>query len=283
METFVFIGSSVVSSFAAKTATAPLERIKVLKQSQLYYTEKNYHSLHHSVKHIIQQEGWKGLFKGNMVNIVRTLPAYMIKFPMNDITKKYVMKYRNKTSLNFSEKLYIGLFTGGFQILITYPMDFLKTRISLDKQMSSSVQNNSLFQYSQMIMKKEGIMGFYRGFSPAILTYPIYVGLQMSLFYQFREKQHDLFTSGVMAGIISQTIAYPGDTIKKQMQNNGLHGEKKYNHIIHCIRSLYFQYGIRGFYTGLSINLLKCMPGSAIQFAVYEWVKNKGLNYLNSK
>ena len=38
----------------------------------------------------------------------------------------------------------------------------------------------------------------------------------------------DLFTSGIMAGVISQTIAYPGDTIKKQMQNNGISGKKKY-------------------------------------------------------
>ena len=166
MEIFVFIGASIVSSFSTKTATAPLERIKILKQSQLYYGKKTYHSLDHSIKHIINNEGWKGLFKGNMVNIARTLPAYMIKFPLNDVTKKYVMNHKNKTSLSFSEKLSIGVFTGVFQIIITYPMDFLKTRISLDQKMSS-LQNNSVFHYSRMILKKDGIVGFYKGFTPA--------------------------------------------------------------------------------------------------------------------
>ena len=78
MENIVYIGSSICSAICSKTSTAPLERIKVLKQSQFYYKNSNYNTLLGSFSYIYKNEGFYGLFKGNLINIYRVFPAYIL-------------------------------------------------------------------------------------------------------------------------------------------------------------------------------------------------------------
>ena len=75
--------------------------------------------------------------------------------------------------------------------------------------------------------------------------------------------------------MIAQTLMYPGDTIKRQMQLNGIPGvAKQYKSIPHCIKVMYQQYGIRGYYPALHINIIKAIPGAGIQFWVYDHCKD---------
>ena len=48
--------SSIASAITTKTAIAPLERLKLLKQSQLYYKSNIYRNMSQSFRHIYQQE-----------------------------------------------------------------------------------------------------------------------------------------------------------------------------------------------------------------------------------
>ena len=280
MENIVYIGSSICSAICSKTSTAPLERIKVLKQSQMYYKNNNYNTLLGSFSYIYKNEGFYGLFKGNLINIYRVFPAYILKFPLNDFGKNKLMKYKNTDKLTFDNKLIIGTLAGLLQIGVTYPLDFLKTRISLDKDMIKN-NNNSVFKYTLDVLKNErgGFLSFYKGFLPAATTYPLYVGFQMSIFYHFKEQEYNVLVSGALAGIISQTLMYPGDTLKKQMQLNGINNnKKKYKNVIDCIKYIYRNQGIRGYYPGLWVNIIKSVPGSAIQFLVYDYCREYGLS-----
>ena len=84
--------------------------------------------------------------------------------------------------------------------------------------------------------------------------------------------------------MISQTAMYPGDTIKRHMQINGLDGnQKKYNNLRGCIKYIYKNYGIRGFYPALRINLIKCVPEASIQFMIYDYCKEFGIKYIQMK
>jgi len=212
MENLIYINSSIISAIFCKTSIAPFERLKILKQSQMQYNIKTYDkSIFDSLSYIYKNEGLRGLYKGNLINIMRVLPTYAIKFPLNDVGKKILLKKNNKSVLSFNEKLQAGLFTGLTQIIITYPINFIRTRISLDNKMISN--NNNLIKYTNYVFKNEGIRSFYKGFTPSLLSYPIYVGLQMSLFSELYENNFNMFLSGSLAGLLAQTITYPGDTI----------------------------------------------------------------------
>lgn len=281
MDKFVYIGSSMITAIVNKTAIAPFERLKMLKQSEVYYNYNNYNkNIYDSFKYIYRQEGFTGLYKGNLINIYRVLPAYLLKFPLNDIGNKYLLKKKNNNNLKYYEKLGVGIFSGAIQVSLTYPLDFLRTRLSLDKNMFD-LYNKNLIQYAKHIIETEKIINLYKGYTTSILLYPIYVGLQFSIYGQCRENNLNTFLSGGIAGLLAQTIAFPGDVIKRQLQLNGVNNNKnKYNGMIDCIHKIYIKEGIPGFYTGLKINIIKCIPGAAIQFTVYDYCKNIGNKYL---
>jgi solute carrier family 25 (mitochondrial phosphate transporter), member 23/24/25/41 len=320
LNNIVYICSSIISGVVNKTAIAPLERLKILKQSEKFYTNNfknnsnkinknniyktNYNnSILNSLKYIYKNEGFTGLYKGNLINITRVLPGYILKFPINDITTNYILKYKkdknninvklnkndlklvnkyydNEIKLSYSEKFGVGVFSGLTQISLTYPLDFLRTRYSLDKNMLKN-HDKTFFQYTKYVLKTEKFFSLYKGGSMSIFTYPIYVGLQFSIFNHCKENNINVFLSGALAGLIAQTLAFPGDVIKRQLQLNGVNNtKKKYKSVFDCIRKIYLVNGIRGYYTGLGVNIIKCIPGASIQFVVYDYCKEYGLNLI---
>jgi hypothetical protein len=58
------------------------------------------------------------------------------------------------------------------------------------------------------------------------------------------------------------------------MQNNGAGGAPRvYRNSIHCTAMIWQNEGVRGFFKGSWTNTVRAVPGAAIQFAAYEWMK----------
>ena len=267
---FAYSISSLISAICTKTTVAPLERIKLLKQTQLYYSSKNYNTLFSSIKFIYQNEGFKGFYRSNLANINRIMPAYVLKFPLNKTYKK-IFKTNNKP-LTYKQLLVSGIAAGLNQILLTYPLDVIRTRMSLDNKMTKNY--NNITKCTMNIIKQEGVLSLYKGLSISASTYPLYVGLQFSIYEKLKNNTNNIILSGGIAGIIAQTLMYPGDTIKRQMQINGLDNTKKqFVTLRQCIKYIYNTHGFKGFYPALGINLVKAVPEASIQFLVYDYCK----------
>ena len=253
------------SAIVTKSAVAPLERIKLLKQSQSYYSSQNYTGLFQSIRYIRKSEGFSGFYRGNYSNIIRITPAYLLKFPLNEFYKK---KIGNSTP---GQLLASGVAAGFTQVCLTYPLDVMRTRMSLDHHMTSNY--NKYFSCAKNIYHMEGIKGLYKGFPISAISYPMYVGIQFSMYETLSQNGYSYFSAPI-AGMIAQSLMYPGDTIKRQLQINGLDNTKsKFRNPIHCIIQMYRTLGFRGFYAGFGINLLKAIPEVSIQFSVYELIK----------
>jgi len=269
---FSYLTSSTISAITTKTVVAPLERVKILKQVQSYYSHENYTNIFQSLKHIYKNEGFKGYFKGNLSNITRVIPNYAIKFPMNDIYRNILKKILKINNLNYFQLLSCGILSGLNSVILTFPLDLARTRMTLDKNMADYT---SLFDCGKKIVKKEGILALYKGISISCVTSPLYIGLQLSLYDEFKNNWFDnKLLSGACAGIIAQSLMYPGDTIKRQLQINGLDGnKKKYNNLHGCIKHIYKIYGIRGFYPAVGTNMIKSIPETSVQFFIYDYCK----------
>lgn len=83
--------------------------------------------------------------------------------------------------------------------------------------------------------------------------------------------------SGGLAGILSQTAAYPFEIIRRRLQVSTLSPRKLYDHKFQSISSIasiiYKERGWRGFFVGLSIGYIKVTPMVACSFFVYERMK----------
>ena len=268
--------SSFTTAIFTKTIVAPLTRIKVLKQIESYHSTTKYNNFSGSIKYIYNNEGFPGFYKGNMINIYRAIPNYCLKFPLNDIYLKSIIKnnkYKSIKDLPFNELFKAGIFTGSIQTTIMYPIDVIRTRIIQDNDMIN--RKTTIIKCFNNTIRKEGFKSLYNGFTPAILTSPLYIGLQLSLYQSFRNREDILSNSliaGGLSGIISQSIMYPGDTIKRHLQINGFN-KKKYNNIKDCIYTIYKNENIAGFYKGIKLNSIKSLPEIAIKFTIYEYIK----------
>lgn len=58
------------------------------------------------------------------------------------------------------------------------------------------------------------------------------------------------------------------------MQTDGMHGERKlYKGAWHCFFQILRKEGIKTLFAGLNANVVRGIPGAAIQFATYDGMK----------
>ncbi|KAA0148196.1 hypothetical protein FNF27_03148 [Cafeteria roenbergensis] len=292
-----------------KTSIAPLERIKILMQLEgmTHAADRKYTSLFQSLKTVLREEGVLSLWKGNGANVVRVVPVYALKFAFNDEFKAIVRRFRaeqsaaavaaggaaTRTKLSFGERIAAGTMAGMFQIVVTYPLEVTRTRLTLGPGLG--LQYKGILDCMRKTVRSEGLAGLYKGLGPTILSGAPYVGLQMTGYDTVKNfatqfdalsrvdektgKRRPILVAsllcGALAGVIAQTITYPGDTLRRRMQTNGANGAPRvYKNTMHCLRATVANEGVAGLYRGVVTNAVRAIPGAAIQFMSYEALKS---------
>ena len=150
----------------------------------------------------------------------------MLKFPLNEFYRDIFGKD------NFTNLLFSGISAGLTQTAITYPLDVMRTRMTIDNQMTKNY--NGYIKCCKNIIKNEGIGGLYKGLVVNFTTYPLYVGLQFSIYETCIGEDFGIF-SGAIAGVIDYVSGYG-----TQMQINGLDNtDKKVSGLIDCIKFIH--------------------------------------------
>jgi len=226
---------------------------------------------------VIREEGVLALWKGNGANVLRVIPVYGLKFAFNDSIKAIVAG-PSKKKLTTGELLWVGTLAGLLQTALTYPLETVRTRLTLGPE--QGVKYNGIIDCFKQMIKTEGVRGLFKGFGPTMISGAPYTGIQMTTYELFKRATpgDTLFwqlTNGAMSGLIAQTITYPGDTIRRRMQNNGAGGAPKiYRNSFHCTAETWKNEGFRGFFKGAWTNTVRAVPGAAVQFAAYEFFKD---------
>jgi len=149
----------------------------------------------------------------------------------------------------------------------------------------------------QALVPRAGFANFYRGFSATIMGMLPYAGVsflthdtagdllrspaisQYTTLPKLENSPIDkpaplrywaqLFAGGV-AGLVSQTSAYPLEVIRRRMQVGGAVGDGQRLNIAETARMIFRERGFKGFWIGLSIGYVKVVPMAAVSFYVYE-------------
>ena len=123
----------------------------------------------------------------------------------------------------------------------------------------------------------------FKGFGPTMVSGAPDTGIQMTSYELLKRSAPSdsviwQLVSGAVSGLLAQTVTYPGDTVRRRMQNNGAGGAPKiYRHSLHCTSMILRHEGVAGFFKGSWTNTVRAVPGAAVQFAAYEFCK-KALN-----
>lgn len=286
---FIFPSYGKIYGVLTKNVVARIERVKLLYQTPGYYSTTKYLVASQPIIKILKNDGIKGLYYGNCKNIIRIFPTYSLKFIFNDIYKSLFIKDQKKVNISFKHLFFTGMFSGLSQSTITYPLETIKKRMLIDNVIS---KNNTVLKCIKNTLKKNGIKGFYQGYIITIVSKPLYVGLQMSLYDIFRNKLNNSnhindksyikknspilsMFAGASAGFIAQISTYWLIVIKKHMKLNMVNRKNKTLNYFRCIQNIYINKGIKGFYIGIIMDSVKRIPEVALQFTFYDICKKK--------
>lgn len=279
-----------IAGATGKTSAAPVERLKVLFQVGGGTNKPK--SMAAAFRTIVQTEGVKGLWKGNMVNCLRIFPHRGVLFSCNDL-------YRKKLGDLGVEKRYLGFVTGSLAgmtaTMATYPMDLVRTQ----RAGHYGVESLGMCGMLKHNYQTAGIRGLYRGIGVTLLTALPYEGLKFGLYPLLKEKLPaqlmgintrddsgklktlSMVLCGGTAGCIAGTITYSNDTARRILQIAGRPGgSENYPRLVSATEAYKYIYrtgGVRGFYAGLWPNLIRMIPNIGVEFAIFESLKRNVL------
>ncbi|XP_034044452.1 mitochondrial brown fat uncoupling protein 1 [Thalassophryne amazonica] len=144
----------------------PTDVVKVRFQAQINLdgVARRYSGTMQAYKHIFQNEGLRGLWKGTLPNITRNALVNCTELVTYDLIKEAILRHKL-----MSDNLpchFVSAFGAGFvTTVIASPVDVVKTRY----MNSPPGLYKSAINCAWIMMTKEGPTAFYKGFMPSFL------------------------------------------------------------------------------------------------------------------
>lgn len=241
-----------------------------------------------TIRHILQNEGITGLWKGNVPAELMYVSYAALQFTTYRSLSMALEQVAGEKTLNKSLESFIaGAGAGATATAATYPLDLLRTRFAAQ---GTERVYTSLFRAVKDIHRDEGAKGFFRGLGPGLAQIVPFMGLFFAIYESLRTPlaQYNLpfgsgdATAGVIASVIAKTGVFPLDLVRKRIQVQGP-TRAKYVHknipvydmgAVKAIRMIVAREGFRGLYRGLTVGLFKAAPASAVTVWTYERVLN---------
>lgn len=128
--------SGGIAGVCAKTIAAPVERVKLLMQTQHSNPDitEHYKSIGDCIRKVYKNEGFLAFWRGNGVNCIRYFPTQALNFSFKDFFRAHFNPYNPKTDPKryFLGNILSGGMAGAASSIFVYPLDFARTRLSTD-------------------------------------------------------------------------------------------------------------------------------------------------------
>ena len=278
-----------VSGAVAKTATAPIERVKLLIQTQdanpkiISGEVARYTGIVDCFTRVAREQGIGAFWRGNLTNIIRYFPTQAFNFAFKDSIKAMFPKADKKTE--FGKFFLINMASGGLagagSLMIVYPLDYARTRLASDVG-SGKAQFNGLVDCIVKTVRGSGIGGLYNGIGVSITGIIPYRGVYFGLFdtlsgyNPYQKSENGFFRAGSkfvcaqVSAISAGYASYPFDTVRRrlQMQSEKPKDEWIYNGTIDCFQKIMKEEGVGALFKGAGANALRTV-GAALVLVLY--------------
>ncbi|KAL2829297.1 mitochondrial carrier domain-containing protein [Aspergillus cavernicola] len=293
----------------SRTATAPLDRLKVYLIAKTESTStaiseakggapikaagRASKTLVDAVKELWRAGGIRSLFAGNGLNVVKVMPESAIKFGAYESAKRAFARlegHNDPKRLQPTSQFLSGGFGGMVAQCFVYPLDTLKFRMQCEIVEGGLKGNRLIAATARKVWNKNGMFGFFRGLPLGLIGMFPYAAIDLSTFEYLKRAvlarqarlqgchEDDIPLSNLITGAIgaisggaSASVVYPLNVLRTRMQAQGtvLH-PATYDSIGDVARKTIQSEGLRGFYKGITPNLLKVAPAVSISYIVYE-------------
>nr|GAT50576.1 mitochondrial NAD transporter [Mycena chlorophos] len=296
------------SGFIASVATCPLDVVKTKLQAQRAVAgHHGYEGIVETVKSIWKHDGVRGYYRGLGPTILGYLPTWAIYFSVYDTIKTHFGE-PPLGATPAQERLYPAAQVKGYQPVIrehpwslhilsamsagaasticTNPLWVIKTRFMT--QSRQEVRYKHTLDAALTIYRSEGISAFYRGLVPSLLgishvvvQFPLYE--QLKLWAQGNSQvpasTGSILLCSAVAKMTASVVTYPHEVVRTRLQtqrrplaesSDGLLTQLERGGIVQTTGRLIRNEGWKSLYKGLSVNLIRTVPNSAVTMLSYE-------------
>lgn len=277
-----------VAGAVSRTVVSPLERLKILFQIQGVGREEYKLSIWKALGKMWREEGWRGFMRGNGTNCIRIVPYSAVQFGSYNFFKRFAEPSPG-AELTPLRRLICGGVAGITSVTFTYPLDIVRTRLSIQSASFSELGNRGMGEklpgmfrtMVKMYRNEGGLIALYRGIIPTVAGVAPYVGLNFMTYESVRKyltpegdknpSSYRKLLAGAISGAVAQTFTYPFDVLRRRFQINTMSGMGyRYKSTWDAVRVILMEEGFRGFYKGIVPNLLKVAPSMASSWLSFE-------------
>ncbi|KAL2643146.1 hypothetical protein R1flu_010733 [Riccia fluitans] len=259
LDAYKYLLAGGIAGAVSRTATAPLDRLKVLLQVQIEAPTRK--GVIGGLSHMYTEGGVLAFFRGNGINVLKVAPEQAIKFYAFELLKDYVVGTDNngkKNDIGPFGRLIAGGCAGAVAQTVIYPMDLVKTR--LQTFACEGGKPPSLTSLSRDVWIREGPRGFYRGLVPSLLGMVPYAGIDLAAYETLRDwtshvvgKDNDpgrfiQLGCGTVSGALGATCVYPLQLVRTRMQAQCPRSQVQYTGMFDVFQKTYKIEGLKGFY-----------------------------------
>jgi solute carrier family 25 (adenine nucleotide translocator) protein 4/5/6/31 len=282
-----------VSGGIAKTITAPIERVKLIIQTQDANPRirsgevPRYTGIVNCFSRVSSEQGIAAFWRGNLTNVIRYVPTQAFNFAFKDTFKKMFPRYNPKTQFwhFFLVQMASGATAGAACLMIVYPLDYARTRLASDVGAGKRDFNGLTDCLVKTARGPKGILGLYNGFGVSVIGIIPYRGVYFGMYDSLREMnpyKSDFGVVGIaskfavaqVTAITAGYASYPFDTVRRRLQMQSEKPQDKwvYKGTAHCFAKVLKDEGLTAFFKGAGANALRTV-GSAMVLVLYDQFK----------
>lgn len=283
-----------ISGAVAKTATAPIERVKLIIQTQDANPKiksgevKRYTGIVDCFARVYKEQGLGAFWRGNFTNVIRYFPTQAFNFAFKDSIKALFPKYSSKTDFGmfFLVNMASGGLAGAGSLCIVYPLDYARTRLASDVGSGQKTFNGLADCLIKTTKGPGGVLALYNGFGVSVAGIIPYRGVYFGMYDSLLginpyKKDSNNFIRLTSTFAIAQATAitagyasYPFDTIRRrlQMQSEKPKAEWLYKGTMDCFAKIVKDEKVTALFKGAGANALRTV-GSALVLVLYGEIK----------
>ncbi|KAM5546656.1 folate transporter 1, chloroplastic [Rosa sericea] len=284
--------AGAVAGFATVAAMHPLDVVRTRFQVNdgRISNLPTYKNTANAIFTIARLEGLRGLYAGFSPAVIGSTVSWGLYF-------FFYGRAKQRYSKNGDEKLSPGLHlasaaeAGALVSLCTNPIWLVKTRLQLQTPLHQTRPYSGFYDALRTIMREEGFASLYKGLGPSLFLVS-HGAIQFTAYEELRKVIVDLKSKqgtsnsgssdtvlnsldyaalGASSKVAAILLSYPFQVIRSRLQQRpSSEGIPRYMDSWHVIRETARFEGVRGFYRGITPNLLKNVPAASITFIVYE-------------
>jgi solute carrier family 25 (adenine nucleotide translocator) protein 4/5/6/31 len=274
------------SGAVAKTITAPIERIKLVVQTQDANPKirsgevPRYKGIVDCGSRILKEQGMKRFWDGNATNCIRYFPTQAFNLSFKDTFKRMFPKYNPKTEFGmfFLSNLASGGMAAAGSLTIVYPLDYARTRLASDVGSGKKSFSGLGDCIKKTVAGPGGFLALYTGFGVSVVGIVGYRGLQLGTFDTITGLNPYKKDTGIMGAAstfaaaqtaitIGAGATYPFDTVRRrlQMQSEKPVEEHLYKGTGDCFKKIAAEEGLAsGLYKGFLANVVRSVGGALV-------------------